>query len=169
MEFADEYMQEAFVEAEKALEIGEVPVGCVFVDINDNNKIVARGCNSVNASKNATRHAELNCVDQFLAQHTVKDFSHVAVYVNVEPCIMCASALIDLKVGAIFFGCRNERFGGCRSVLNVADLLSHTSSDTTIKPVIQGGFRNDEAIVLLKQFYKGENPNAPEDKRKPAR
>ena len=158
-------MQEAFNEAQKALKIGEVPVGAVFCNFKLK-KIVAKGCNSVNATKNATRHAELNCVDQILELDDNYDFKNVVVYVNVEPCIMCASALIDLKVAAIFFGCKNERFGGCGSVLNVTELLSCQSN---IETKIHGGFREEEAVELLKQFYKGENPNAPEDKRKLAR
>ena len=75
---------------------------------------------------------------------------------------MCASALIEIKVGTVFFGCRNERFGGCDSVLKVQDLIAS-------KTKFEGGHRQDEAVNLLKQFYKGENPNAPEEKRKPAR
>ena len=69
-----------------------------------------------------------------------------------------------------YFGCKNERFGGCGSVLDVPKLLASkstksSSSTTTYK----GGFREEEAVDLLKKFYKGENPNCPEEKRKPAR
>ena len=82
---------------------------------------------------------------------------------------MCASALLDLKVAAIYFGCKNDRFGGCGSVLDVPELYScHQNSNGSTTRIV-GGFREEEAIELLKSFYKGENPNAPEDKRKPAR
>ena len=70
----------------------------------------------------------------------------------------------NLKVAAVFFGCNNDRFGGCGSVLKVQDLL-HESCETLFK----GGFRQLEAVDILKEFYKGENPNAPVEKRKPAR
>ena len=70
----------------------------------------------------------------------------------------------NLKVAAVFFGCNNDRFGGCGSVLKVQDLL-HESCKTLFK----GGFRQLEAVDILKEFYKGENPNAPVEKRKPAR
>ena len=156
-------MQEAFKEAELALEKGEVPVGAVFFDI-DQNKVIARGCNSVNATKNATRHAEINCIDQVLLQNQTSQWEKIVVYVNVEPCIMCASALVDLKVAAVFFGCNNDRFGGAGSVLNVPDLLSPQNCT-----LFKGGFLQSEAVDLLKKFYKGENPNAPVEKRKPAR
>lgn len=163
MEYSDELMEAAFVEAKSALSKGEVPVGAIFVKL-DSREIVAKGCNSVNATKNATRHAELNCIDQILAKDKDFDFGNVVVYVNVEPCIMCAGALIDLNVAAIFYGCSNERFGGCGSVLDVPELYKKNA-----QTVIKGGFRNEEAVEILKLFYKGENPNAPEEKRKPAR
>lgn len=164
MDYVDELMQEAFAEAKLALAKGEVPVGAIFVDAaTKSQQIIARGCNSVNATKNATRHAELNCIDQ-IGRHGHQDFKQVVVYVNVEPCIMCASALIDLKVAAVFFGCKNERFGGCGSVLDVANILEESN-----KTIFKGGFRDEEAVDLLNEFYKGENHNAPEHKCKPAR
>ena len=166
MDFEDHLMQKAFDEARKALDIGEVPVGAIFYDYQTK-RIVGKGCNSVNATKNATRHAELNCVDEALKLKV--DFKNIVVYVNVEPCIMCASALLDLKVAAIYFGCKNDRFGGCGSVLDVPELFSSCHQNSNISTRIVGGFREEEAIELLKSFYKGENPNAPEDKRKPAR
>lgn len=159
MEYSDAFMLEAFKEAESALLKGEVPVGAVFVDIKSG-QIVARGCNSVNATKNATRHAEINCIDSILDLKI--NPQDVVVYVNVEPCIMCAGALLNLQVAGVFYGCGNDRFGGCGSVLNVPSILN--------KPTpFRGGFRAQEAVELLKQFYKGENPNAPPEKRKPAR
>ena len=162
MDYSDELMSQAFHEATKALKIGEVPVGAIFYNYQTK-QIVARGCNSVNQTKNATRHAELNCIDDVLNTEQKKsDFSHLVVYVNVEPCIMCASALIQLSIPLVYFGCKNDRFGGCGSVLDVSQL----SNSTTL---FRGGYREEEAIHLLKEFYKGENPNAPTEKRKPSR
>ena len=104
-------------------------------------------------------------------------YRSIDVYVNVEPCIQCCAALIEVgPPRRIFFGCANERFGGCGSVLNVPELLGfhntvpdseETRSERCV--MISGGHRSDEAIELLKTFYKGENMNAPIDKRKPAR
>ena len=72
---------------------------------------------------NKNRHAELNCVDEALELNENYNFQNIVVYVNVEPCIMCISALSDLKVAAIFFGCKNDRFGGCGSVLDITELF----------------------------------------------
>lgn len=155
-------MEEAFEQAREALAAGEVPVGCVFVYGGD---IVARGRNTVNETHNATRHAEINCVDRTLdwCQTAGLDqravFRAVTVYVTVEPCGMCADALGQLGVARLVFGCCNDRFGGCGSVVDVPRMYEHTYS-------IEEGVRAEEAVNLLKEFYKGENPNAPSDKAK---
>lgn len=156
-----ELMEEALKEARGAISAGEVPVGCIFIH---NNQIIARGCNDVNATKNATRHAELVCIDQtfeFFKQNHLnwKDaFPDVSVIVTVEPCIMCASALYELDVKEIIYGCINDRFGG-ETVVNI-----ETHFQKNIKTTSE--IRASEAMELLKDFYKGENPSAPEPKSK---
>ena len=158
-EYEDEFMLLALKEAEIALKRGEVPIGCVFVDIK-NKRILCQGSNLVNETKNPTKHAEFICIDQ-LNCDTLS--SEIAVYVNCEPCIMCASALNNpqLNIKAIFYGCSNPRFGGCGTVLNVVKVENNKKDIFVSK-----GHRESEAIDLLKDFYKGENPNAPVDKRK---
>lgn len=152
----EKFMEDALENAQQALANKEVPVGCVFVYQNE---IIATGANMVNDTKNATRHAELICVDKVLSFCRDKNLDYnkvlheISVVVTVEPCIMCACALNELKIKEIFFGCRNDRFGG-QTVLNVFELLQS-------KVKVIGGIREDEAMVLLKQFYAGENPSAP--------
>lgn len=157
----DKYMEDALEAAKKANEINEVPVGCVFLY---QNKIIASGCNLVNATKNATRHAEFVCIDQVLEFCRLESlnfneiFQEISVIVTVEPCIMCAAALCNLKVKEIIYGCANDRFGG-ETVVNVSNILKS-------KVPMRGGVRADEAMNLLKEFYKGENPSAPVPKCK---
>lgn len=150
-------MLEALIEAKKSLfEFNEVPVGCVFLY---KNQIIARGHNLVNKTANPTRHAEFVCIDAILDyckdnQLDQKDvFKDIIVVVSVEPCIMCMSALYSLKVKEIYFGCKNDRFGGS-TVVNVSDFIPSTTK-------VQGGVYEVEAMDLLKQFYKTENPSAP--------
>lgn len=156
------FMDEAFQQAREALAAGEVPVGCVFTY---NNSIIASGRNTVNQTHNATRHAEINCVDRVLDWCQASGleeraiFCMVTVYVTVEPCGMCADALGQLGVARLVYGCSNDRFGGCGSVVDVPRMYGHGY-------VIEEGVRADEAIHLLKEFYKGENPNAPTEKAK---
>jgi len=151
----ENYMDLAFSLAEEALRCGEVPVGCVFVY---GKEIVGNGRNYVNETRNATRHAELVAVDAVRAWCHSREISSFEVfekchlYVTVEPCIMCASALEQLRVPIIVYGCGNERFGGCRSVLNVFHL------DGAFEPSIVSGVRAEESIQLMKQFYQAENP-----------
>ena len=108
------YMKEALEECNNALLSGEVPVGCVFVYL-PNNRIILKGHNLTNITKNATKHAEINCIDTiteiyqnekqkeiFLSQHQIKRedadnlkslFNNCVLFVSCEPCIMCAYAL----------------------------------------------------------------------------
>lgn len=154
-------------QADLALKELEVAIGCVFYHTGMK-RILAKNRNSVNATKNATRHAEMNCIDDALrvCRNEKLDPSEIwpmiNVYVTCEPCIMCARILRHLKVKKIVYGCSNDRFGGCRSVIDVA------SSDKILEDPIEydHGYRESEAIDLLKTFYQGENMNAPEEIRK---
>lgn len=157
----EKFMCDALENARNAKERLEVPVGCVFIY---KDKIIAYGANEVNKTKNATRHAELICIDQVLDYCKANDLDHqrvfreISVIVTVEPCIMCAAALDNLKVKQVIYGCVNDRFGG-KTVLNVFELLN---SEIELK----GNVRADEAMELLKEFYKGENPSAPVPKKR---
>lgn len=160
----EKWMDCAFDMARDALKNGEVPVGCLMVY---NDQVVGKGRNEVNETKNATRHAEMVALDQLLdfCNRSNLDVSSVcartALYVTVEPCIMCAAALRLLNIPLVVYGCRNERFGGCGSVLDVSSAdLPHTG--TPFKCV--SGHRAEEAVEMLKAFYKQENPNAPKPK-----
>lgn len=166
MEEIQKWMEKTFSLAEEALKNGEVPVGCIIVY---NDSIIATGRNEVNETKNATRHAEVVAIDQVLqlCKEQSKDhkevFEHATLYVTVEPCIMCTAVLRTVGIGRIVYGCKNERFGGCGSVLNI-----HTDKFTSLHPVTlcEGGVMADKAVEILKEFYKGENTHCPESKRK---
>ncbi|XP_037700181.1 tRNA-specific adenosine deaminase 2 isoform X2 [Choloepus didactylus] len=154
-------MEEA---AKEALENIEVPVGCLMVYSNE---IVGKGRNEVNQTKNATRHAEMVAIDQALGwcrrrgRSPAEVFARTVLYVTVEPCIMCAAALRLMNVPLVVYGCQNERFGGCGSVLDIASAdLPHTGRPFKCIP----GYRAEEAVDMLKAFYRQENPNAPKSK-----
>jgi len=112
--------------------------------------------------ENATRHAEMVAIDQALdwchrsGKSPSEVFEHTVLYVTVEPCIMCAAALRLMKIPLVVYGCQNERFGGCGSVLNIASAdLPNTGRPFQCIP----GYRAEEAVEMLKTFYKQENPN----------
>ncbi|KAL9645216.1 hypothetical protein ABK040_002417 [Willaertia magna] len=162
----EEFMKEALKMAEKALMEGEVPVGCVIVY---NGKIIGRGSNKTNETKNGTRHAEFVAIDEIyetMDNQLIQEdffFSKCELYVTVEPCIMCAGALSLLQFGKIIFGCKNERFGGCGSVLNIHQ---HQFSNQHSSLLCVHGLFEKEAIEILQKFYEQENPLAPNPKPK---
>jgi tRNA-specific adenosine deaminase 2 len=158
-EYNDAFMTAALGEAKQALMDGEVPVGCVFVQ---HGRIVAAGHNRTNERHNAVEHAELVALaDADAAGDVPYDLAEVDLYVTVEPCIMCASALLYRGVRRVFFGCPNTHFGGNGSILAIHSdgcmSGAHYASE--------GGKRAADAIALLQQFYRQENPQAPAEKR----
>jgi len=171
------YMKLALNEAQKAFNRLEVPVGCVIVR---NGRVLAGGSNKTNESRNATRHAELEAIDTILEAHggdlQAADFPRCHLYVTCEPCIMCAGALSLINIGKVFYGCPNDKFGGCGSV---ASVHKHGCSDCRLdgtedpssvafsngRPMwsfpCRGGLLSREAVDVLRRFYVRGNVNAP--------
>ncbi|KAJ2833704.1 tRNA(adenine34) deaminase [Coemansia furcata] len=154
------YMSEALAMAHEALDAKEVPVGCIFVHAG---QVVGRGRNETNVTKNGTRHAELVAIDRMLESgFPLASFPQTTLYVTVEPCVMCASALRQIGIGLVVYGCHNDRFGGCGSVLGVN---SDEGLDGTEYECVTGVYR-DEAILMLRKFYVKENESAPQPRKK---
>mmetsp|Transcript_4876 Transcript_4876/g.10086 ORF Transcript_4876/g.10086 Transcript_4876/m.10086 type:complete len:170 (-) Transcript_4876:538-1047(-) len=148
------WMLEALAEGEAALARREVPIGCVFVVTNEdgNEEIITAGGNETNELANATRHAEVVAIDRLFEKvgSKAKDMlSQSELFVTCEPCIMCAAAIQEVGVSKVTFGCGNDKFGGCGSVLSV---------DPTIE--CHTGIMADEAVALLQKFYQRENPQS---------
>ncbi|KAJ5473666.1 hypothetical protein N7475_003232 [Penicillium sp. IBT 31633x] len=143
------FMKQALLMGEKALQSGETPVGCVLVY---NNEIVGFGMNDTNRSMNGTRHAEFIAIGEMLQSYPRSALKSTDLYVTVEPCVMCASALKQYRIRSVYFGCANDRFGGTGGVLSL-------HSDPSIDPTypVYGGLYEKEAIMLLRRFYIQEN------------
>eukprot|EP00026_Physarum_polycephalum_P014416 Phypoly_transcript_14930.p1 GENE.Phypoly_transcript_14930~~Phypoly_transcript_14930.p1 ORF type:complete len:186 (+),score=19.00 Phypoly_transcript_14930:276-833(+) len=157
------WMREALAEANLALTQQEVPVGCVFVYQGE---VIGRGSNKTNLKRDATRHAEFEAIDMILqdsdGRYTPDIFQHCTLYVTVEPCIMCAAALAILNIKTVVFGCGNERFGGCGSVLDVRNHCNFVVGEELPPPyTCITGILKQECIDALQRFYEQENPNAP--------
>ncbi|PKX93238.1 nucleoside deaminase [Aspergillus novofumigatus IBT 16806] len=142
------FMKQALLMGEKALESGETPVGCVLVH---HDRIVGSGMNDTNKSMNGTRHAEFIAIEDMLRSHPKSLLRSTDLYVTVEPCVMCASALRQYQIRAVYFG----------SILSL-------HSDFTIDPPypVYGGLFRKEAIMLLRRFYIQENEKAPKPRPK---
>lgn len=145
----------------------ETPVACIIVH-EETGEVLAFGCNDTNASLNGTRHAEFVAIDQIMkrfqlcnaSQDQVESFfSRLVLYVTVEPCVMCALALLQMGVKRVYFGAANDRFGGNGSVIKV-----QAASCGSYKSF--GGLMRVEAIHLLRCFYVQENETAPTPKIK---
>ncbi|KAL1816265.1 hypothetical protein DCAR_0520644 [Daucus carota subsp. sativus] len=173
--YIDECMKLALEQANLALNNLEVPVGCVIIE---DEKVIAAGRNRTNETRNATRHAEMEAIDILLEQwqrnglskaDIAKRFSKCTLYVTCEPCIMCAAALSILGIKEVYYGCANDKFGGCGSILA---LHTSESGGSTRDEVSQGrgfkctgGIMAPEAISLFRSFYEQGNPNAPKPHR----
>jgi len=156
--FHSRFMREALQMAEKALTLGETPVGCVIVH---EGAVVGSGMNDTNKSLNGTRHAEFLAITGVLCSHSPGILRFADLYVTVEPCIMCASALRQYGIRNVFFGCGNERFGGTGTVLSI-----HADATLDAPYTSYGGLYRKEAINLLRRFYIQENKKAPRPRSK---
>ncbi|SCU88165.1 LADA_0E08570g1_1 [Lachancea dasiensis] len=159
------YMRMATKLARYALDHDETPVACIFVH-TPTDQVLAYGMNDTNRSLSGVAHAEFMGIAQiqekFGAQNTAI-FKDVTLYVTVEPCIMCASALKQLGIQKVVFGCGNERFGGNGSILSI-----HRDSCTVPqnKHELIPGVLRKEAIMLLRYFYVRENERSPKPRAK---
>lgn len=166
------FMELALQEAKLALQRLEVPVGCVIVE---NGKVIASGSNRTNETRNATRHAEMEAIDGIFKQwqgdglsqsDVVKRLSECILYVTCEPCIMCAAALSFFGLKEVYYGCANDKFGGCGSILSLHSISSEQFSNSGAKSFkCTGGIMASEAVALFQTFYERGNPNAPKPHR----
>ena len=140
------YMRAAIDEARLAQAAGEVPVGAVLVV---DGEIVARAYNTPISANDPTAHAEINLLRA--AAQSVQNYrlDNATVYVTLEPCIMCAGALVHARIRTLVFGARDLRFGGVRSKFQLADsdLLNHRIQ-------IVEGVLAAETTALLQNFFR---------------
>jgi tRNA(adenine34) deaminase len=139
-------MNQALAEAIKAQKAGEVPVGAVIVH---NGAVVARGSNAMVASNDATQHAEMRVIRA--AAYAVGDtrLTTATLYVTLEPCAMCAGAIVLARLGRVVFGAFDDKAGMAGSI---HDLLRHPKLNH--RPEVQGGVRAEECAALLKGFFE---------------
>ena len=142
----EHYMLLALNLAQEAGADGEAPVGCVITGADG--AIIGRGRNRREKSKSALAHAELEAIDE--ACKTLGDWrlSDCSLYVTLEPCPMCAGAIIMSRMERLFFGARDEQTGSCGSVVNL--FMEQYGQSTQVV----GGILEDECGKLLSEFFK---------------
>ena len=141
----DIYMREALALAREAGEHGEVPVGAVVVA---DGEVIGRGRNAPIARHDPTAHAEMLALREAASAIGNYRLEQATVYATLEPCVMCAGALVAARVERLVFGTRDLRFGGVRSMFRIADseLLNH-------RVEIVEGVLAVECVELLKRFF----------------
>lgn len=138
------FMNEALKLAQKAFDLGEVPVGAVVVK---NGEIVSTGYNKRELNKNALAHAEIEAINEACKNLSGWRLWECDLYVTLEPCPMCAGAIINSRIKRLVFGAYDKKAGSITSVVNLFDLpYNH-------KPEVLGGFMEDECSALLTDFF----------------
>jgi tRNA(adenine34) deaminase len=140
------FMRQAYIEALKAFQYDETPVGCVIV-FNDN--IIGRARNMRNTARNALRHAEIIAIDQACAFIGDWRLEGCRLYVTLEPCAMCAGAIIQARVEEVVFGAYNPKAGCAGSILNI---LSEPRFNHQARVI--SGVMGDECARLMSDFFK---------------
>lgn len=143
----DEYfMKEALKEAELCLITDDVPVGAVVVKYGN---IIGRGHNCKEKDQNATRHAEIVAIENACLVENNWHLDECTLYVTLEPCLMCAGALIQSRISNLVYATESEKFGYVESIDAV---LSNSKNNHSV--VIKKGVCKDEAQELIKDFFK---------------
>ncbi|MEA5151301.1 MAG: nucleoside deaminase [Oscillospiraceae bacterium] len=142
----EEYMSLALALAREAFDSGEVPVGCVVADGAGN--IVGRGRNRREEGNDATAHAEIEAIRGACAALGSWRLDGCALYVTLEPCPMCAGAIINARIPTVVFGARETLSGSCGSVI---DLFSERYGH---RPAVFGGVLRDDCAALLTAFFR---------------
>ena len=144
----DEYfMREAIALAREAESIDEVPVGAVVVR---NGEIIARAYNTRETSKCATHHAEVLAIEEACRKLGGWRLPGVTLYVTMEPCVMCAGAIVNARVPRVVYGAPDIRFGAFGSALDLTRVpLNHT-------PEVVGGVLVEECASILSEYFKNK-------------
>ncbi len=134
--------------AKAAFENNEVPVGAIIVH---NEEIIGRGFNQVISKNSISSHAEINAINQasqFIKNYRLKGCD---IYVTLEPCHMCAKAIVDARIDTLYFGANEPKTGAIESIDQFLD-----RDDLNHKVLYSGGYLRDQSSNLLKKFFKSK-------------
>ena len=140
------FMREAIRQAKMAASCDEVPVGAVIVY---ERKIIAKAHNQIETLKDPTAHAEMIAITQATNYLSSKWLRECTLYVTIEPCSMCAGALVLARIPKIYFGATDPKTGACGSVINIADhkTLNHRMQ-------VKGGILPEECSSIVSEFFQ---------------
>ena len=141
----EDYMREALALAREAAEAGEVPVGCVIVRKGE---IVGRGRNRREERQAAWSHAEMEAMAEANRTLGTWRLDGCTLYVTLEPCPMCAGAILNARVSRVYFGARDREMGACGGVMNLF------MEDFPHPPALVGGVLEAECARVLREFFR---------------
>ena len=139
------YMEQALALAREAAQAGEVPVGCVIVRAG---VVVGRGRNRREEKRSALSHAEMEAIAQANRNLGCWRLEDCELYVTLEPCPMCAGAILNARISRVYFGARDRVMGACGGVLNLF------MEDFPNRPAVTGGVLEQECGEVLSRFFR---------------
>lgn len=142
----EKYMKDAIRQAKKAAALGEVPIGCVIV--NDG-QVIGRGYNRRNTDKSTLAHAEITAIKRASKKLGDWRLEECTLYVTLEPCQMCAGAIIQSRIPRVVVGCMNPKAGCAGSVLNLLDVQAFNHQAEVKTKVLE-----EECSLMMKQFFR---------------
>ena len=142
----EKYMKEALKQAKKAYALGEVPIGCVIVH---EGKIIGRGYNRRNTDKNTLAHAEITAINK--ASKVIGDWrlEECTLYVTLEPCQMCAGAIVQARIPEVVMGCMNPKAGCAGSILNILEMPQFNHQVKVTRGILEA-----DCSQMLKTFFE---------------
>jgi tRNA(adenine34) deaminase len=143
----EKFMKQALLQAKKAKEIGEVPIGCVIVQ---DGKVIGRGYNRRNTDKSTLSHAEITAIRKASKKLNDWRLEECTLYVTLEPCQMCAGAIVQARVKEVVIGAMNPKAGCAGSILNLFTMKQFNHQVQTTYGVCEA-----ECSQILKQFFAG--------------
>lgn len=147
MDIHEKFMKLALAEAKKAYAKNETPIGAVIVK---DGKVIARGHNLRETKKNALCHAEIIALNKACKKLGGWRLFECDMYVTLEPCLMCAGAIVQARIKNLYFGAYDKKGGGVGSLIDIPSLPGVTQ-----RVAAAGGILEDECSSILKDFFKG--------------
>ena len=142
----EKYMKMALKEAKKAYDLNEVPIGCVIVR---DDKVIGKGYNKRNTDKNVLSHAELIAMKQACKKTGDWRLEDCTMYVTLEPCPMCAGAIVQARIPRVVIGCMNPKAGCAGSIYNLLQEPAFNHQVSLFKGVLE-----EECSQMLKDFFR---------------
>ncbi len=146
MEQHEKYMREALKQAKKGYLLGEVPIGCVIVH---QDRIIARGYNRRNTDKNTLSHAEIIAIRKASKKLGDWRLEDCTLYVTLEPCQMCAGAMVQARISQAVIGCMSEKSGCAGSILNILEMEEFNHQVKVVRGVLE-----EECSKMLTMFFQ---------------